>query len=137
MSDYVWILIFINLMMFFFFCLFFWWSVKAGQEAVQDEVEAGPPPYNTLQDCENPPAYDSIFVHKPPSIIWYTTIYTFWYSDSEFHTIYFPQCATNFICVPQVPQMWHKMWHNWFSTNHSQNINNLNSKKGSTFHQEW
>ena len=69
MSDYVWILFSINLMMMFFFCLFFWWWVRAGQGAVQGEEEARPPPYNTLQYCENPPANDSIFVHKPPSIV--------------------------------------------------------------------
>ena len=69
MSDYVWILFFINFMMMFFFSLFFWWRVRAGHRAVQGEEEAGPPPYNTLQYCENPPAYDSIFVHKPPSIV--------------------------------------------------------------------
>ena len=69
MSDYVWILFFINLMMMFFFCLFFWWRVRAGQGAVQGEEEARPPPYNTLQYCENPPAYDSIFVNKPPNMV--------------------------------------------------------------------
>ena len=69
MSDYVWILFSINLMMMFFFCLFFWWRVRAGHGAVQGEVEARPPPYNTLQYCENPPAYDSIFVNKPPDMV--------------------------------------------------------------------
>ena len=69
MSDYVWILFSINLMMMLFFCLFFCWSVRAEQGAVQSEVDARPPPYNTLQYCENPPAYDSIFVNKPPDMV--------------------------------------------------------------------
>ena len=69
MSDYVWILFFINFMMMFCFSLFFWWRVRAGHGAVQGEEEAGPPPYNTLQYCENPPAYDSIFVNKPPNMV--------------------------------------------------------------------
>jgi len=69
MSDYVWILFFINFMMMFFFSLFFWWRVRAGHGAVQGEDKARPPPYNTLQYCENPPAYDSIFVNKPPNMV--------------------------------------------------------------------
>ena len=24
-----------------------------------------------------------------------------------------PQSVAHLICVPQVPQMWHKMWHNF------------------------
>ena len=88
MSDgnYVWILFYILLLVLVksFFWLFFWWRARvarSGQVTVQvvnvppgGQVGAGPvgaavkpPPYSTLQDCENPPAYDSIFVNKPPN----------------------------------------------------------------------
>ena len=90
MSDgnYVWILFYILLLIIVksFFWLFFWWRARvarAGQVTVQvvtvplgvqggaGPVEAAvkPPPYNTLQHCENPPAYDSIFVNKPPNMV--------------------------------------------------------------------
>ena len=88
MSDgnYVWILIYLLLVTLVnpFFWLFFWRRARvtrAGQVTVQvvtvppggqggaGPLGAGvePPPYSTLQDCENPPAYDSIFVNKLPN----------------------------------------------------------------------
>ena len=53
-----------------------------------------------------------------------------------------PQSVAPLICVPQVSQTYHKMWHNsiyLLNTNHfkSQNNNYFNSLKMSTFHQKW
>ena len=43
-------------------------------------------------------------------------------SSRSLYTLNVPQSVAHLICVPQVPQMWHKMWHNSIyilSTNHS------------------
>ena len=52
-----------------------------------------------------------------------------------------PQSVAPLICVPQVSQTYHKMWHNsiyLLNTNHfkSQNNNYFKSSKVSTFHQK-
>ena len=44
-------------------------------------------------------------VHYPIPIIGYK-------QDSSSNESNVPQSVAHLICVPQVPQMWHKMWHN-------------------------
>ena len=43
-----------------------------------------------------------------------------------------PQSVAHLICVPQVPQMWHKMWHNYSLQQCKQSIN---LKTGTNYNQ--